>query len=175
MVVLAQPLSAVGGAVLGRQSTVPESAGAHAERQPLCGGPPRGRCRQAVRRAGLNARELMEVQTAAKLRWMGWQLPPQVSDDYVLRVYDTRLARDWLAALVPDLGLAAMGPVVLVGGDFVLDTDREDGAALRPGRLERWGAPGSGRAMWWSRPGPTWQRGWSVRGCRWPWRRRAPG
>ena len=93
-------------------------------------------------RRGLTARELMEPLAASKLRAMGWVLPPDVRDDYVFRVYDTRLDVQWFRGLLPELGLEA-GTPCMIGGDFVQPPYREDAVALQSGKLQRWGPPGS--------------------------------
>ena len=88
------------------------------------------------------ARELMEPLAASKLRAMGWVLPHEVGDDYVFRVYDTRLDVQWFRGLLPELGLEA-GTPCMIGGDFVQPPYRDDAVALQAGKLQRWGPPGS--------------------------------
>ena len=86
------------------------------------------------------ARELMEPQTADRLRASGWRLPEEVSSDYVFRVYDTRLDPTWFRRLLPDLALD--GDVYVIGGDFLTRPHLEDVAAMNTHRVARWGPAG---------------------------------
>ena len=109
--------------------------------RPAGGGVGSGEAWQAAGRQGLQARELMEPQTAACLRAAGWKLPVDIPGDYVLRVYDTRIDLEWLRRTLPDLGLFAGDPRI-VGGDFVQQADLEESKALVASKMERWGPPG---------------------------------
>ena len=92
--------------------------------------------------AGQEVRRLQELQPLGRLRSMGWTVPPCMADTDMVRVYDTRLERSWLDGLLPDLDIgAATSNTVLVGGDFLTEPHVEDGIALHPGRLQRWGPP----------------------------------
>ena len=89
-----------------------------------------------------SVRELKEPMLVSKLRAAGWALPPELPQDYSLRVYDLRLELEWLRRLLPELGLAA-GTPYLIGGDFLQSPYKEDAVALQSGRLLRWGPDGS--------------------------------
>ena len=58
---------------------------------------------QLQRRRPGEARDLQQLQTVAALRSWGWKFPPQVPGDYQLRVYDTRVDPEWLAALTKEV------------------------------------------------------------------------
>ena len=92
-----------------------------------------------------DARRLQELQTVGRLRAQGWMVAPQIGDDYQLRVYDTRLDLNWLAALMPDLGIGVSAECThIVGGDFMQSPKVEDSVAMQSGRLQRWSPAGSG-------------------------------
>ena len=93
---------------------------------------------QQAHRQSLDGRALQEPQLVAKLRAAGWSIDPQVPDDLVVRIYDTRLERTWLLGKLSELRLDA-AEVVVVGGDFLLPPHREDHVALQSGKLTRWG------------------------------------
>ena len=78
----------------------------------------------------------------SRLRSEGWTVPATVGDDVQVRVYDTRLDRDWLHGVLREMPLGVTKPVI-VGGDFVLPPDKEDRVAMQEGRLERWGPSGA--------------------------------
>lgn len=100
-------------------------------------GPPQADNWRQVRGGQTEAKWLQEPQTVAKLRAAGWQLPPHLSPDYMLRVYDTRLDDVWLRGLVQ--GISAPEHMVVVGGDFLTKPAVEDSIGLNPLRLTRWG------------------------------------
>ena len=92
-----------------------------------------------------DARRLQELQPVGRLRAQGWVIPPQVGDDYQMRVYDTRLESRWLASLMPDLGIGAtVGTTHIVGGDFMQQPKVEDSVAMQQGCLQRWSPAGQG-------------------------------
>ena len=95
-----------------------------------------------VGRAALIARDLQDLQPAAKLRAAGWVLPDAVPADYLMWVYDTRLDPQYLRELVPDFGTSMEGTAVVIGGDFISKPFREDKEALCPTALRRWGPAG---------------------------------
>jgi hypothetical protein len=86
----------------------------------------------------LDGRALMEPLPAGKLRASGFTLPPAIKDDYVFRVYDTRLKPAWLSELAGEVVPSIDRETVVVGGDFMLPTFKEDGAAFTSS-LTRWG------------------------------------
>jgi hypothetical protein len=91
----------------------------------------------------VEARLLQEPQLADKLRAAGWTLPPTVPKDYPLQVYDLCLHPRWLQSLLPELHLGNTElPTHIIGGDFLTSPFRDDGEALHPGRLRRWGPDG---------------------------------
>ena len=67
--------------------------------------------------------------------------PPPIPAEYPLRVYDTRLEPRWLHTLIDEVGPAPL-PTHVIGGDFLTNPHLDDGAALHPGRLSRWGPAG---------------------------------
>ena len=87
-------------------------------------------------------RLLQEPHPAGKLRAAGWTLPPTVADDYLMRVYDTRVHPEWLRALATEVTGGQEMPIYIVGGDFLTCPHLEDAAALHPTELRRWGPPG---------------------------------
>ena len=91
------------------------------------------------------AKLLQDLQPVRALRAMGWKLPPDISDDYLLRVYDTRLEPVWLKGLFTEL--AAVGPTHVIGGDFLTAPDLEDSAAVNPVKVSSWGPAGKGPAI----------------------------
>ena len=91
---------------------------------------------------GMESRFLSEPQPVDKLRSAGWTLPSNIASDYQLKVYDTRLEPRWLQGLADELGVAPLRTYV-VGGDFLTSPHLEDGPALHPGRLRRWGPSGA--------------------------------
>ena len=101
------------------------------------GGPPW----QTVGRPLGEARLLQDQHPVSKLRGAGWQIPAEVPDTYLLRVYDTRLAPEWLQTLSHEL---CGGPEAgyIVGGDFLSRPYVEDSVALHPTELRRWGPEG---------------------------------
>ena len=100
------------------------------------GGPSTGR------QVTLTPRDLQELQPAGKLRAAGWELPRTISDDYLVRVYDTRVEPGYLLGLGADLGLTGEDSIFVVGGDFMTQTFKEDHVALCPTALRRWGPEG---------------------------------
>ena len=106
--------------------------------QPAGGGVGGGEAWQTAGRHGLQARELMEPQTASRLRAAGWKLPEDIPGDYVLRAYDTRIDLEWLRKVLPELGLYAGDPF-FVGGDFVQACNLDETMALAASRTTRWG------------------------------------
>ena len=86
---------------------------------------------------------LAEPQTAGRLRSMGWDIPAAVKEEYMLRVYDTRLDDQWLRALGAELG-GAEAETFVIGGDFLTQPHLEDAAAFRAPPIKRWGPDGSG-------------------------------
>ena len=86
----------------------------------------------------LDARMLQEPLQAGRLRASGWTLPSAVADDYVLRVYDTRLQREWMLGVLAELPHSKLD-LIVVGGDFMTCPHLDDRAALDPLQLRRWG------------------------------------
>ena len=73
------------------------------------------------------ARQLQELREAGRLRADGWQLPTEVPDAYLMRVYDTRIPRDWLLELAADVRrIDDPNQVLIVGGDFASKADLTD-------------------------------------------------
>ena len=91
----------------------------------------------------LDARTLQEPLQAGRLRAGGWTLPAEVSDDYMLRVYDTRLEQQFMRSILAQLPQSNLETIV-VGGDFLSKPHLEDSAALDPRHLRRWGPDSSG-------------------------------
>ena len=72
-------------------------------------------------------------------------IPPQIGDDYQMRVYDTRLDSRWLASLIPELGIGATTEnTCIIGGDFMQAPRVEDSVAMQQGCLQRWSPAGQG-------------------------------
>ena len=71
----------------------------------LHGNGPTTQDERAWRRAGKipEAKMLQEQQPVRFLRALGWSLPPEIRDDYLLRVYDTRLEPSWAKKLIQDM------------------------------------------------------------------------
>ena len=93
----------------------------------------------------LDSRSLRELQSAAKMRAAGWDLPGRLPGDYLLRVHDVRLEPDWLDGLMQEVhGSVTAARRVVVGGDFLTRPGLEDAEALDPKRLQRWGPTGDG-------------------------------
>jgi hypothetical protein len=75
------------------------------------------------------------------LRAAGWRLPPEVPDDYLLRVYDARVESGWLHDLAAEVTGMQLRTLV-VGGDFLTQPHLEDHVALNPKEIRRWGLAG---------------------------------
>ena len=67
----------------------------------------------------------------------------EVSAEYMLRVYDTRLEDKWLADLASELVGIDVDSYV-VGGDFLTKPRVEDAEAFHAPPLHRWGPAGDG-------------------------------
>ena len=106
-------------------------------------GPPSGwRGGQPPKQQGsLAPRELQDLQPVGRLRAAGWDLPATLPDSHLLRVYDTRMEPGYLEQLHGDLGLPGVQDekLFVIGGDFWTRPFREDGDALCPTALRRWG------------------------------------
>ena len=64
-------------------------------------------------------------------------MPDSVPNDYIVRVYDTRLEPRWLRDLAAEISPIDSDTVV-IGGDFISKPDLEDVPAFRPPPLQRW-------------------------------------
>ena len=111
---------------------------------PAPGGTPGGGPTTGWRTAGrVDGKLLSEAQPAAKLRSMGWTLPQEVAQEYMVRVYDTRLEPQYQQDLATELvGIDVESYVV--GGDFLSKPHLEDGPAFHSPPIHRWGPAGSG-------------------------------
>ena len=96
------------------------------------GAPAQGRSRPPGGRDGgwllkLSPRELQEVQTVGKLRAAGWSISGDIAAEELLRVYDTRLEREWLAGLLRELHPALKTEhLTVVGGDLLTKPHKND-------------------------------------------------
>ena len=102
------------------------------------GGPPW----QPAGRPPGEARLLQDLHPVGKLRAAGWRVLADVPDTYMLRVYDTRIETRWLAGLAQELIGNSAPATYVIGGDFLSQPALEDGAALHPTDLRRWGPAG---------------------------------
>ena len=105
--------------------------------------------------AGLDARQLQDLQQAGTLRAAGWRLPTSVADSTPVRVYDTRVEPRWAEALMKELDPGRpLGDVHLIMGDFLTSPQPrlDDGQALAP-VLSRWGPAGAAAYHIWVPPG----------------------
>lgn len=109
----------------------------------LHGNGPPARGWQAVGGRGGEAHWLQQPQQAGKLRHAGWTLPQEVKDDYLLRVYDTRVQPAWLRQLAEEASGVKREATRVIGGDFLTDTTVEDPEALTSD-IHRWGPAGDG-------------------------------
>ena len=130
---------------------------------------------RTVGRAALSARDHQELQFTAKLRAAGWVLPAQVPADYLLRVYDTRLEPQYLRELVPELGAAAAGTAVIIGGTSFRSPSAKIGRRCVPLPCGGGGQMGMTPTPYWSRPDLTLLNGLGGPGSSWRWRQRALG
>ena len=73
---------------------------------------------------------MQQPQQARKLRSAGWTLPRDVQDDYLLRVYDTRLQPTWLRNLAAEASGVATDNTLVIGVDLLTETTVEDPEAL---------------------------------------------
>ena len=64
------------------------------------------------------AKMLKEPTPARRLREAGWELPKEVTDEVLVRVYDTRLDPRWVQEVVHEMCLPHK--TYLVGGDFMM-------------------------------------------------------
>ena len=87
-----------------------------------------------------------------RLRALGWVIPPEVSDDSLLRVYDTRLEPSWTKSLVKELGPS--GPTFVVGGDFMTSPHLTDSHVVSRPRVTSWGPAGQGPCHFFVPPRP---------------------
>ena len=131
-------------------------------------GPPSG-ADTSWRRAGKipEAKLLQEQQPVRLLRALGWVIPPEVSDDSLLRVYDTRLEPSWTKSFVRELGPS--GPTFVVGGDFMTSPHLADGHVVSQPRVTSWGPAGQVNAIVSCHPGRIRLSGWAgpISNCRW--------
>ena len=102
------------------------------------GGPPW----QPAGRPPGEARLLQDLHPWGKLRAAGWRVLADVPDIYMLRLYDTRIETRWLAGLAQELIGNSAPSTYVIGGDFLSQPALEDGAALHPTDLRRWGPAG---------------------------------
>ena len=98
---------------------------------------------QTSQRVSGEARLLQEPHPVGKLRAAGWRIPLEVADTTLLRVYDTRLQREWMLALALEVCGGREMPTYVVGGDFLTRPHVEDAAALHPTELRPWGPGGA--------------------------------
>ena len=105
---------------------------------------------------------LQDPHPVGKLRAAGWTIPSEVGDEYLLRVYDTRIRRDWLVSLAAEVGGGRDLPTVVVGGDFMTKPHVEDGVALHPTEFRRWGPAGDAPYRLVVPPDLIWQPGCSA-------------
>ena len=133
------------------------------------GGPP---WQRAGRVAG-EGRLLQELHPVGKLRSAGWQLPAEVDDAYLLRVYDTRPDEAWLKEVAAEAAGGRQLPTLVVGGDFLTHPHLEDAAALHPTEMRRWGPPGEAPYRLLVPPRPH-QAAWAQR-CAAQMKMEAPG
>ena len=100
-------------------------------------GPPKQR--QQPSAISLDQRQLQELLEARTLRAAGWQLPSTIAGNSLVRVYDTRIPKEWVRALAADVQrVDDPDQVVVVGGDFASDTDVTDVDALAHARPAPW-------------------------------------
>ena len=100
-------------------------------------GPPKQR--QQPSAISLDQRQLQELLEARTLRAAGWQLPSAIAGNSLVRVYDTRIPKEWVRALAADVQrVDDPDQVVVVGGDFASDTDVTDVDALAHARPAPW-------------------------------------
>ena len=98
------------------------------------------------------AKLLMDQQPVRLLRALGWTVSSEVSDDYLLRVYDTRLESSWMQKLLQDTGVS--GPSHVVGGDFLTAPLIDDGKVISDTKVASWGPPGQGPCHFFIPPRP---------------------
>ena len=111
------------GVLLVSIKKAPQPADAYLQRQPRASSTPGGPMAQGDR--AYDPRDLQELQPACKLRAAGWTLPDSLPEDYLVRVYDTRIEDGYRQTLCQELHLAA-DPICIIGGDFITAPFRQD-------------------------------------------------
>eukprot|EP00667_Euglena_gracilis_P009804 EG_transcript_9974 len=87
----------------------------------------------------LDRQQLQKLQEAGKLRAAGWTLPAAVDNKLPVRVYDTRIPKEWLLQLAADLRrLDESDQAWVVGGDFASGADLTDADVAACPDSKRW-------------------------------------